>query len=180
MSRPARPCPVKCEQCHDTSSAKTVKIGPPLYGVIGRARSTNPGFSYSSAMMSDHTPWTFALLFKYLKSHASMVPGTKMSFAGLLSAQDRINLIAFLRTNSDSPVEIPAPAPPKSPRRLPRVHPPPAPRTPAVRAGKTPAAAPHRLMPPRHLPRRAPAATAKPATGQCPPGKRRPASHAGS
>ena len=40
-----------------------------------------------------------------------MVPGTKMSFAGLPRAEDRINLIAFLRTNTDSPVAIPAPAP---------------------------------------------------------------------
>lgn len=101
----------KCEQCHDTSSAKTTKIGPPLYGVVGRARASAPGFSYSSAMMSEHEPWNFTSLFKYLKSPASMVPGTKMSFAGLRSADDRINLIAFLRTQSDSPVAIPAPAP---------------------------------------------------------------------
>jgi cytochrome c len=101
----------RCEQCHDISKGGPNKIGPELWGVIGRARATNPGFAYSSAMMSDHTPWTFALLFKYLKSPASMVPGTKMSFAGLRSAQDRINLIAFLRTASDNPVAIPPPAP---------------------------------------------------------------------
>ena len=101
----------RCEQCHDISKGGPNKIGPALWGVIGRARATAPGFDYSSAMMSDHAPWTFAELFKYLKSPASMVPGTKMSFAGLRSAQDRINLIAFLRTASDSPVAIPAPAP---------------------------------------------------------------------
>ena len=101
----------RCEQCHDINKGGPNKIGPALWGVIGRARATNPGFSYSSAMMSDHAPWTFAQLFKYLKSPATMVPGTKMSFAGLRSAQDRINLIAFLRTASDNPVAIPAPAP---------------------------------------------------------------------
>jgi cytochrome c len=101
----------RCEQCHDISSAKQSKIGPPLWGVIGRARATVPGFSYSSAMMGDHEAWNFTSLFKYLKSPASMVPGTKMSFAGLRAAQDRIDLIAFLRTQSDSPVAIPPPAP---------------------------------------------------------------------
>jgi cytochrome c len=60
-------------------------------------------------MMASHDPWTFALLFKYLKSPQSMVPGTKMSFAGLRSAQDRINLLAYLRTLSDAPAAIPAP-----------------------------------------------------------------------
>ena len=64
-------------------------------------------------MSSSHAPWTFETLFKYLKSPQGMVPGTKMSFAGLPSAQDRINLIAWLRTQSDSPMPIPSPAPAK-------------------------------------------------------------------
>ena len=55
--------------------------------------------------------WTYDELFKYLKSPQSYVPGTKMSFAGLPREQDRINLIAYLRTNADSPAAIPAPAP---------------------------------------------------------------------
>jgi cytochrome c len=105
----------RCEQCHDISSAKTNKIGPALWGVVGRDRATAPAYSYSSAMMTDHGPWTFTSLFKYLRSPATMVPGTKMSFAGLSRAEDRINLIAFLRTQSDSPVAIPEPAPPAPP-----------------------------------------------------------------
>jgi cytochrome c len=103
----------RCEQCHDLSKGGPDKIGPNLYGVVGRARATKPGFSYSSAMMSAHDPWTFSALFKYLKSPQSMVPGTKMTFAGLRSAKDRIDLIAYLRTLSDSPMAIPAPAPAK-------------------------------------------------------------------
>ena len=61
----------KCEQCHDVSSAKATKIGPPLWGVIGRARASAAGYSYSGAMMTDHAPWDFTLLFKYLKSPAT-------------------------------------------------------------------------------------------------------------
>jgi len=101
----------RCAQCHDWSKGGPDKIDPNLWGVIGRPRGSKPSFSYSSAMSSSHDPWTFDKLFVYLKSPASMVPGTKMTFAGLRSAQDRINLIAYLRTQSDSPMAIPPPSP---------------------------------------------------------------------
>jgi len=100
----------RCEQCHDLSKGGPNKIGPNLWGVVGRARATHEGFSYSGAMSADHAPWTLDKLFKFLKSPAADVPGTKMSFAGLRSPQDRINLLAWLRTQSDSPVPIPPPA----------------------------------------------------------------------
>ena len=102
----------RCEQCHDVSKGGPNKIGPELWNIVGRARATEPGFSYSSAMMGEHTPWTYGALFKYLKSPQVMVPGTKMSFAGLRSATDRINLLAYLRTQEDTPAPIPTPAPP--------------------------------------------------------------------
>jgi cytochrome c len=55
--------------------------------------------------------WTYDELFKFLKSPAIDIPGTKMSFAGIRSAQDRVDLIAYLRTLADSPAPIPAPKP---------------------------------------------------------------------
>src|ERR1700761_3145145 len=82
----------KCEQCHDTSSAKTNKIGPALFGVVGRARATVAGFDYSSAMKAKGGSWTYDELFKFLKSPQAYIPGTKMSFAGLSKTDDRINL----------------------------------------------------------------------------------------
>src|SRR3984957_18513490 len=86
----------KCEQCHDTSSAKTIKIGPPLFGVVGRPRASIAGFDYSGAMKAKGGSWTFDELFKFIKSPGIYIPTTKMSFAGLSKAEDRINLIAFL------------------------------------------------------------------------------------
>jgi len=104
----------RCEQCHDLTKGGPNKIGPNLWGVVGRPRATHPGFSYSSAMMADHGAWDYEKLFRFLKLPAAMVPGTKMSFAGLRSPTDRINLLAYLRTQSDSPLAIPAPAPAKA------------------------------------------------------------------
>jgi cytochrome c len=118
-----------CAQCHDWSKGGPNKIGPNLWGVVGRARASHPGFDYSSAMSANHDPWTFDKLFVYLKSPASMVPGTKMTYAGLRSETQRENLIAFLRTQSDSPLPIPAPAPAKAAA-------PAAPATPAPAAPK--------------------------------------------
>jgi len=105
----------RCQQCHDLSRGGPDKIGPNLWGVVGRARASRSSFSYSTAMASSHAPWTFETLFRYLKSPQAVVPGTKMTFAGLPSAQDRIDLIAWLRTQSDSPVPIPPPAPKSAP-----------------------------------------------------------------
>lgn len=101
----------RCEQCHDLSKDGPNKIGPNLYAVVDRPRASHPGFDYSGAMKAKGGTWTYDELFKYLKSPQSYVPGTKMSFAGLSREQERINLIAYLRSNADSPAPIPAPAP---------------------------------------------------------------------
>ena len=99
----------RCEQCHDLSKGGPNKIGPNLWGVVGRPRASHPGFDYSSAMSANHDPWTYDKLFAFLKQPQADVPGTKMSFAGLRSSQDRIDLLSWLRTQSDSPLPIPAP-----------------------------------------------------------------------
>ncbi len=82
----------RCQQCHDLSKGGPDKIGPNLWGIVGRPRASRASFSYSSAMMANHDPWTFEKLFVYLKSPATMVPGTKMTFAGISQReQDRVD-----------------------------------------------------------------------------------------
>lgn len=102
---------VRCEQCHDLSKGGPNKIGPELYSVVDRPRASHEGFAYSSAMKGKGGNWTYDELFKFLKSPGSYIPGTKMSFAGISKEQDRINLIAYLRTDADTQAPIPAPAP---------------------------------------------------------------------
>lgn len=105
----------KCEACHDLSSAKTNKIGPEIWGVVDRPRASVAGFAYSGAIKGKPGNWTYDELFKFLKSPQAYIPGTKMSFAGISRTKDRIDLIAFLRTNADSPAPIPAPKPAAAP-----------------------------------------------------------------
>lgn len=129
----------KCQQCHDLSKGGPDKIGPNLWGIVNRPRASRASFSYSSAMSSSHAPWTYENLFRYLKSPQSIVPGTKMTFAGLPSAQDRIDLLAYLRTLADSPAPIPPPNPTAS-AKSPAGKAAPA-GTPAAGSGATPAQA---------------------------------------
>jgi cytochrome c len=70
--------------------------------VLGRRRANQPGFDYSSAMSAGSGNWTFNGLFEFLRDPQLFVSGTRMSFAGIKDAQQRIDLIAYLRSNVDS------------------------------------------------------------------------------
>jgi cytochrome c len=96
----------RCGACHDWSKGGPNKIGPNLYGVIGRAKASHPGFDYSPAMKGKGGDWSYAELFNFLRQPAAFAPGTKMSFAGLPRASDRLNVIAFLRMQADSPAPL--------------------------------------------------------------------------
>lgn len=88
----------RCAICHNAAKGAGAKIGPNLWGVVGRKAGTEPGFSYSSAMQKAGFVWTDAKLDAYLKAPQSVVPGNKMPFAGLSSATDRANVTAYLDT----------------------------------------------------------------------------------
>lgn len=90
----------KCGACHTATEAVN-RVGPSLMGVVGRPVATAPDYNYSSAMVSfgeDGKLWDEARLSEYLLSPKSMVPGTKMTFAGLRKPADIANLIAYLKT----------------------------------------------------------------------------------
>lgn len=85
----------QCKACH-VIDAGVNRIGPSLHGIIGRAAGQIAGFSYSAANKGSGITWTPAKLYQYLEKPMRVVPGTKMSFAGLPKGQDRADVIAYL------------------------------------------------------------------------------------
>lgn len=88
---------VQCKACHVTTAGVN-RIGPSLHAVVGRKAGTVPGYAYSVANKTSGLTWTPAELFTYLEAPRKVVPGTKMSFAGLKKPQDRADVIAYLQT----------------------------------------------------------------------------------
>jgi len=110
-----------CSSCHKFDPAGTNAIGPGLYGVVGRAPGTHPGFAYSDPMkgLAAKTPkWDYDHLYEFIHGPGKYLPGTKMTYVGLKAPQDRINVIAYLHSlGSTLPVPAPKPAaaPPAEP-----------------------------------------------------------------
>jgi len=97
----------KCAACHTVASGDRNKIGPNLWNVVGRDVATNETFGYSDAMLAQEGGWSFDLLNRYLTKPKDAIPGNKMVFAGLKKGSDRANVILYLRSLSDAPMELP-------------------------------------------------------------------------
>jgi cytochrome c len=87
----------KCMACH-SFEAGVNKVGPSLFGIVGRHSGSIAGFEYSPAMKGFDKTWDEALLNTYLIEPRATVPGTKMIFPGLKEEKDRQDVIAFLST----------------------------------------------------------------------------------
>jgi cytochrome c len=107
----------KCQACHTFDKNGQNRVGPNLWGIVGRDKASHAGFNYSDAMKKQKGDWTPAELDHYLTHPQTVVPGTKMTFAGLPRGKERADVIAYLNTLSDSPKPLPkaeaAPAPAK-------------------------------------------------------------------
>lgn len=97
----------KCAACHSFSKDGKNKVGPILWDILGKAVAGGEGFKYSSALAEIGGEWTYDNLDAFLTSPKEFAAGTKMSFKGLAKAEDRANLIAFLRGLSDDPKPLP-------------------------------------------------------------------------
>jgi cytochrome c len=103
----------KCKSCHSFEKGGPNLTGPNQWDLVGRTAGTHPGFTYSAAMKGYGQPWTYDNLDKFLTNPASDIKGTTMAFVGIRKGDDRHALIAWLRTQNDSPPPIPAPLPPQ-------------------------------------------------------------------
>jgi cytochrome c len=87
----------QCGLCHDTAAGKN-RVGPSLFGVVGRKSGSVDGFHYSDANKNSGLSWDQATLDKYLADPRGTVPGTTMTYAGVKNDEQRRDIIAYLAT----------------------------------------------------------------------------------
>lgn len=103
----------KCVSCHTFENGGANKVGPNLWNIVNKAVASADGFGYSPAMTefaAGGKVWDYDHLNEFLTKPKAVVDGTKMTFGGLSKGSDRADLIAYLRSLSDSPAPLPAKA----------------------------------------------------------------------
>ena len=98
----------KCVTCHSFNKGGRNDTGPNLWNIVGGASAQVAGFKYSDALIAFGGPWDYDALDQYLKRPANFIKGNRMGFAGLRKAEDRANLIAYMRTMGENPPPLPA------------------------------------------------------------------------
>lgn len=100
----------KCGRCHAQPESKSHDVGPSLWDVVGRQQSTQDDFVYSPALRSLSGIWNFEMLNMFLLDSRNYFPGNAMSLGNAMditSAQDRADIISYLRLQSSEPVPLP-------------------------------------------------------------------------
>tara|TARA_B100001113_G_scaffold130705_1_gene106876 strand:- start:535 stop:1431 length:897 start_codon:yes stop_codon:yes gene_type:complete len=96
----------KCTACHGFNSGGGNRIGPNLWSILGKAKAEAAGFKYSDALIGLGGIWSIEDMNSWLKSPKKYAPGNSMAFVGLRKDKDRANLLAYLNSMSDEPIEL--------------------------------------------------------------------------
>lgn len=100
----------QCKSCHQVGSGAVHRIGPHLNGIFGRQAGSHEDFRYSKGLQDaggNGLEWHADTLDAFIENPRALATGTRMSFRGISDPTDRMNLIAYLRTFSDDPANIP-------------------------------------------------------------------------
>ena len=97
----------KCASCHSIKKDGRNKIGPALWGVMGRVSGSVSNYKYSKAMSALGKTWNFETMNAFLTKPKDYVKGTKMAYAGLKNEKDRSSIILYLNKQNDSPLPLP-------------------------------------------------------------------------
>ncbi len=96
----------KCAACHSISEGGSNKIGPALWGVLGRKAGSLPDYKYSKAIIAYAKPWSFEEMNGFLIKPKEWIKGTKMAFAGLKNEKDRAAVILYMNENTNNPLPL--------------------------------------------------------------------------
>lgn len=100
-----------CAACHSFNKGGANGVGPNLWGTINGKKHHAAGYAYSGALVEvGGAVWTYAELNKFLWKPKAYAKGTKMAYAGLKKPEDRAALLAWMRTQADSPAALPTDA----------------------------------------------------------------------
>ena len=93
----------KCQACHNPGASAAFKPGPNLDKIFGRVAGKATNYKgYSKALKESAIIWSETLLDQWLSNPQNFLPGNKMPFAGIRSAQDRADLMAYLREATEA------------------------------------------------------------------------------
>ena len=96
----------KCAACHSIIQGCGNKIGPALWGVLGRQAGSISDYKYSKAMAAHGKVWSFEEMDGFLIKPKDWIKGTKMSFTGLKNVKDRAAVILYMNENTDNPIPL--------------------------------------------------------------------------
>lgn len=96
-----------CLVCHTAERGAANKIGPNLWGIVGRPKASRASFDYSETLKAAGGSWTYDELARFVHDPRKALPGTRMAFAGIRQTSTMASLLAHLRTLGDRPAPLP-------------------------------------------------------------------------